>query len=86
MKKFIIEVEKVNGYCSCGYDVGDKFYCSGLNTPDEKFCGGAYIGIFPMQTALHSGAVFNFESNPRSKTKLACADNGNVIFSITLAE
>lgn len=32
----------------------------------------------------NSGAVFSFEENPYSKTKLACADNGNVIFSITL--
>lgn len=84
MKKFRIEVEKVNGYCACGYQVGDQFPCEGLNTPDRKFCGGAYTGIFPMQTALHSGAEFDFEVNPRSKTKLACADNGNVIFSITL--
>ena len=84
MKTFVIEVEKVNGYCSCGYQVGDKFFCSGLNTPQQEFCGGAYMGIFPMQTALHCGAEFGFEKNPHSKTKLACADNGNVIFSVTL--
>lgn len=84
MKQFMIEVEKVNGHCDCGYQVGDRFACRGLNTPDIPFCGGAYMGIFPMQTALHCGARFTFEENPCSKTKLACADNGNVIFRITL--
>lgn len=84
MKKFEIEVEKVNGYCSCGYKQGDKFTVEGLNTPDCKFCGGAYMIIFPMQTALFSGARFNFEQNPCSKTKLACPDNGYVVFRITL--
>jgi hypothetical protein len=39
--------------------------------------------IFPMQVALNGGARFNFEVNPKSKTKLACPDNGNVIFTIT---
>jgi len=40
----------------------------------------------PMQVALHSGARFSFEKNPKSKTKLACPDNGNVIFAIELLE
>jgi len=84
IKTFEIEVEEINGYCSCGYKVGDKFYAEGLNTPDSKFCGGAYMVIFPMQTALHSGARFSFEVNPYSKTKLACPDNAYVIFKITL--
>jgi hypothetical protein len=35
---------------------------------------------------LHSGASFGFEKNPRSKTKLACPDNGYVVFKITLLE
>lgn len=86
MKQFVIEVERVSGYCSCGYRPGDKFFCQGLNTPDERFCGGAYMGIFPMQTALHSGATFGFEKNKKSKTKLACADDGLVSFSITLLD
>jgi len=84
MKRFAIEVEKVNGYCSCGYREGDIFTCAGLNTPDKAFCGGAYAILFPMQTALHANAAFNFEENPHSKTKLACPDNGHIIFKITL--
>jgi uncharacterized repeat protein (TIGR04076 family) len=83
-KRFEIEVEKVNGYCSCKYNEGDIFTCEGLNTPDKPFCGGAYAIIFPMQTALFSGASFSFEENPYCKTKLACPDNGYVIFKITL--
>jgi uncharacterized repeat protein (TIGR04076 family) len=83
-KKFEIEVEKVTGFCACGYKVGDVITCEGLNTPNKAFCGGAYAIIFPMQTALHSGSVFNFEENPFSKTKLSCPDNGYVTFKITL--
>jgi uncharacterized repeat protein (TIGR04076 family) len=83
-KRFEIEVEKVNGYCPCCYKEGDIFICEGLNTPDKPFCGGAYAIIFPMQTALHSGASFSFEENLYCKTKLACPDNGYVIFKITL--
>ena len=86
MRKFEIEVKKVNGYCACDYKVGDKFTAEDLNTPDCKFCGGAYMVIFPMQTALFSGARFNFEKNPCSKTKLACPDNGYVVFRITLLD
>lgn len=85
-KKFEIEVEKVNGFCSCGYKAGDVITCEGLNTPDQPFCGGAYAVIFPIQTALHSGASFSFEENPLSKTKLACPDNGYVTFKITLLQ
>ena len=84
MKNFEFEVEKINGFCTCNYKLGDKFHCSGLNTPDEKFCGGAYMSLFPILVALHNGAVFNFEKNPQSKTKLACPDNGNIVFKITL--
>ncbi len=84
MKKFVIEVEKVHGHCSCGYQVGDTFMAAGLSTPREPFCGGAYLILFPLQTALHCGATFHFEENPASKTKLACPDNGKVIFKITL--
>ncbi len=83
-KKFEIEVEKVNGYCACGYQEGDIFTCEGLNTPSQPFCGGAYAIIFPMQTALHAGATFDFEENPHSKTKLACPDNGYVVFRIAV--
>ena len=79
-KKFEIEVEKVNGYCACGYKVGDIITCEGLNTPNKPFCGGAYAIIFPMQ----SGTTFNFEENPYSKTKLACTDNSYVVFRHTL--
>ncbi len=83
-KKFVIEVEKVTGYCACGYKVGDTFTCEGLNTPDRPICGGAYAILFPMQNALCAGATFGFEKNPHSKTRLACPDSGYVTFSITL--
>ncbi|MBP7460783.1 MAG: TIGR04076 family protein [Candidatus Delongbacteria bacterium] len=86
MKSFEIEVERVTGYCSCGYKVGDKFHAAGLNTPDTAFCGGAYMVIFPMQTALHCGARLSFESNPKSKTNLACPDHGYVTFKITMLD
>ncbi|MDR1747662.1 MAG: TIGR04076 family protein [Spirochaetaceae bacterium] len=86
MKKFEIAVEKVTGFCSCGYKPGDTFRADDLNTPDAPMCGGAYTILFPMQTALHSGARFNFEENPQSKTGLACPDNGYVTFRITLME
>ena len=86
MKKFEIEVKKVEGYCSCDYTPGDKFYAEGLKTPSRAICGGAYMVLFPMQTALHSGSVFNFEDNPKSKTKLSCPDDGKVSFKITLLD
>lgn len=82
-KKFEVEVEKVTGYCTCNYKVGDKFIFEGMNTPAQPFCGGAYMILFPMVVALHSGARFDFEENPYSKTKLACPDDGNVTFKVT---
>ncbi len=85
-KRFAIEVEKVTGHCACGYKEGDIIACEGLNTPNRPFCGGAYAILFPMQTALHSGATFSFEKNPKSKTGLACPDNGYVTFKITLLD
>jgi len=84
MKKFQITVERVSGHCTCGYKVGDTFYAEGLNTPDKPFCGGAYIILFPMQTALASGSRFSFEKNDMCKTKLACPDDGKVTFYIEL--
>ncbi len=60
MKKFEIEVEKVNGHCSYSYDKGDKFVFHGYSTPDG-FCGGAYTMLFPIIVALNSGARFGFE-------------------------
>lgn len=86
MRQFEIEVEKVCGHCSCNYEQGDKFYCKGMNTPEVGFCGGAYMVLFPMIVALHSGSKFTFENNPYSKTKLACPDNGKVIFKVTLCD
>lgn len=84
--QFEYKVEKVSGHCHCGYKVGDVFRCEGMNTPNVPFCGGAYMILFPMQVALQSGGRFDFEDNPKSKTKLACPDNGNVVFSITLLD
>ncbi len=85
-KRFEITVEKVTGHCACGYQEGDVICCNGLSTPETPFCGGAYAILFPMQTALHSGARFAFEENPKSKTKLTCPDNGYVTFRITLLD
>lgn len=86
MKKFKYTVERVTGYCACGYKEGDEFIVHGMNTPDKAFCGGAYIILFPMQVALSSGGRFNFEKDPLSKGELACPDNGNVIFRITMLD
>lgn len=84
MKQFEFKVEKVNGYCSCGYKAGDVFRCEGMNTPDVSFCGGAYMTLFPIQVALHNGALFYSEDNPKSKGKLACPDNGKIVFQLNL--
>ncbi len=82
-KKFEVEVTEVRGYCACGYKQGDKFIFPGLGTPNQSFCGGAYMILFPMINALISGGRFNFEENPFSKTNLACPDNGYIVFKIT---
>jgi len=84
--KLEIEVEAVNGHCVNGYKVGQKIQLSGMNTPDHAFCGGAYTLLFPLIVALNSGSKFDFEKNPYCKTKMACPDNGNVIFKITKLE
>lgn len=86
MKKFEYRVERVTGYCSCGYKAGDIIHCEGMNTPDISFCGGAYMVLFPIQTALHNGAAFDFEKNPKSIGNLACPDNGKVVFRATLID
>ena len=41
------------------------------------------MALFPIQVALHNGATFNFEENPKSKGNLACPDNGYVVFKVT---
>ncbi|HEX2965476.1 MAG TPA: TIGR04076 family protein [Syntrophorhabdaceae bacterium] len=85
MKKFRVEIERVNGYCSHGYKTGDVFVFNGLNTPDS-FCGGAYTTLFPVIFALGSGSRFEYEKDPRCKTGMACPDNGNVVFSVGLLD
>ena len=85
MKRFDVEIEKVNGYCSAAYKEGERFLFEGYNTPAD-FCGGAYTMLFPILVALNSGARFDFEKNPYSKSRMACPDNGNVIFTVTLLE
>ncbi|PWJ51912.1 TIGR04076 family protein [Faecalicatena contorta] len=85
-KQFEYKVETVSGHCSCGYKVGDVFYCEGMNTPTVPFCGGAYMALFPIQVALHNGARFHFENNPKLKRNLACPDNGYVVFCLTLLD
>ena len=67
MNRFIIKVERVQGYCSCGYNPGDTFYSEGLNTTDKPICGGAYTILFPIQTALVSGDFFAFENNQKER-------------------
>lgn len=81
MKRFEVEVEKVTGHCSHKYKAGDRFVFDGLDTPD-RFCGGAYTTLFPILVALSSGALFEYEDDPRCKTKMACPDNGNVVFKV----
>ena len=86
VKRFEYRVERVSGYCSCGYKVGDTILCEGMNTPDIAFCGGAFMALFPLQVALFNGAEFGFEENPKSKGDLACPDNGYVIFRLTMLD
>jgi len=81
-KRCAVTIEKVNGHCTYGYKEGDTVIFHGYNTPAD-FCGGAYTTLFPIIVALNSGAQFHFETNPRSKTKMACPDNGNIIFTVT---
>jgi len=83
MNKFEIGIERVNGHCPYAYKVGDKFIFNGFDTPNA-FCGGAYTTLFPIIVALNSGARFNFEKDPICKTKMACPDNGNIIFTVKL--
>ena len=83
MNRFEIGVEKVNGKCSYSYQAGDRFIFNGFDTPNA-FCGGAYTTLFPIIVALNSGARFGFEKDPLCKTRMACPDNGNVIFSVRL--
>jgi len=68
IKRFEIEVEKVNGYCTYSYKEGDTFIFNGFDTPNG-FCGGAYTTLFPIIVALHSGARFNFEKIPCVKRR-----------------
>ena len=84
-KKFEVAVEKVNGYCTYSYEEGDTFIFHGFDTPN-RFCGGAYTMLFPILVALQSGARFEFEQDPLCKTKMACPDNGNIIFKVRLLE
>lgn len=86
MKNFMYRVERVSGFCASGYKEGDVFYCSGMNTPNVSFCGGAFMSLFPLQVALNSGALFYFEENPKSIGNLSCPDNGCVTFRLTLLE
>lgn len=82
-KALEIIVEKVNGYCSCKYEVGDKIKVNGYMTPNN-FCGGAYTTLFPIIVVFNSGGKFEYEDNPFCKTKMACPDNGNIIFNVKL--
>ena len=84
-KRFEIEVEKVNGRCTYSYREGQIIPVNGFDTPGG-FCGGAYTTLFPIIVALTSGARFDFEKDPLRKTRMACPDNGNVIFSVRLIE
>ena len=47
---------------------------------------GCLYGFVSHSSALHNGATFNFEDNPKSKRNLACPDNGYVVFKVTLIE
>ena len=85
MKQFEIEVQKVNGYCVYDYKKGDKITVNGYETP-AGFCGGAYVTLFPIIVALSSGARFDFEEDPLCKTKMACPDDGKVVFKVRLKE
>lgn len=84
-KKLEIQVEKISAYCPYEYVEGQKIPVNGYDTPDG-FCGGAYTALFPIIVALNSGARFEFEEDPLSKTKMACPDDGKVTFKVKLLE
>lgn len=84
-KTLEIEVERVNGHCTYSYKEGDKITLNGFDTPNA-FCGGAYATLFPVIVALLSGARFTYEKDPLCKTRMACPDNGNVVFKVRLLE
>lgn len=81
MLKSEIKVQEVRGYCSRNYKSGDTWIVDDFDTP-PAFCGGAYTSIFPIIVASSSGAEFSFEKDPLCKTKIACPDNGNEVFSV----
>ena len=85
MKTFEVEIEKVKGHCTYSYKEGDRFTFNGYDTPDG-FCGGAYVTLFPIIVALSSGARFDFEEDPLCKTRMACPDDGKVVFKVRLKE
>lgn len=77
-----IEVENVKGHCTRGYKKGDRWRVKGFDTPD-RFCGGAYTALYPIIVSFICGARFASEKDPDCKTKLACPDNGSIIFKVT---
>ena len=84
MKRFEYLIEKVSGHCACGYKEGDVFHSKRMYTPEVSLCGWAFTVLFPVQVALFNGAEFHSEDNPKSKRNLACPDNGNVVFKVTM--
>jgi uncharacterized repeat protein (TIGR04076 family) len=84
-KKMVIEVAKVKGKCTFGYQVGDKWETTGLKCI-PGFCGAAFHTAFPALFALNFGAWFFFMPNPNSIDTVTCPDGGNIIFKVTRLE
>jgi len=84
-KKMVIEVVKVKGKCTFGYQVGDRWQTQGLKCI-PGFCGAAFHTAFPALFALNFGAKFFFMPNPNSIDTVTCPDGGNIIFKVTRVE
>ncbi len=76
---FKIIAEKVVEECPLGYKEGDEFEVVGMQTPNHRFCGGAYHALFPMLAALNFGTNFPWEPEPGT-VHTTCPDLGKVTF------
>ena len=47
MTRFEFRVDEVNGYCACGYKVGDIIRANGMETPETPFLRRGVHGAVP---------------------------------------
>jgi len=78
--KVVAKVVSQKGTCVAGHKVGDEFVI-GDTTPSDM-CSWAFHTLFPFVSALQSGGVFPWETDP-DKSIVACPDPGNpVVFEL----